>query len=247
MQPKESSWISNNLRRKIKKQNKQYKKILNNGCLPETKTKVDKFRNDCFNAINLAKNAYLDTMGTKLLDSKSSPKAYWQILNKILNKCRVPRIPPIFSNNKLIINCVEKAQCFNKCFLSHCKTNVNNILLPAFSYLTDSRLGNIQITDNEIKSIIISLNPNKTHGCDSISIQMLHLCAESIHFPLGIIFRNIVNIGIFPDQWKLANVTPIHKKNDKQLIPNYRPISLLPICSKIFEKIYLITFIGILL
>ena len=176
-------------------------------------------------------------MGTKLLDSKSSSKAHRQILNKILNKCRVPRIPPIFSNNTLIINCVEKSQCFNKFSLSHCKTNANNSALPAFSYLTDSRLGNIQITDNELKSIIISLNPNKTHGCDSVSIQMLQLCAEFIPFPLSIIFRNIVNTGIFPDQWKLANVTPIHKKNDRQLMPNYRPISLLPICSKILEKI----------
>ena len=87
----------------------------------------------------------------------------------------------------------------------------------------------------------MSLNPNKTHGCDNISIQMLQLCAESIHMPLGIIFRNNVKTGIFPDQWKLTNVTPIHKKNDKQLVSNYRPISLLypsvlhlpviPICS----------------
>ena len=83
----------------------------------------------------------------------------------------------------------------------------------------------------------MSLNPNKTHGCDNISIKMFQLCAESIHIPLGIIFRNIVKTGIFPDQWKLANVSPIHKKNDKQLVSNYRPISLLPICSKILEKI----------
>ena len=83
----------------------------------------------------------------------------------------------------------------------------------------------------------MSLNPNKTHGCDNISIKMLQLCAESIHIPLGIIFRNIVKTGIFPGQWKLANVSPIHKKNDKQLVSNYRPISLLPICSKILEKI----------
>ena len=122
----------------------------------------------------------------------------------------------IFVNtNKLVINCVEKARCFNTFFLSHCKTNVNNSTLPALSYLTDSRLGTIRIADNEIKSIIMSLNPNKTHGCDNISINMLQLCAESIHIPLGIIFRNIVKTGIFPDQWKLANVSPIHKKNDK--------------------------------
>ena len=172
IQPKVSPWITNNLRSMIKKQNKQYKTFLKNGCLPGTKKKVDKFRNDCFDAINLAKNAYLDKMGTKLLDYKSIPKTYWQILNKILNKCRVPRIPPIISNSKLLINCVEKAQCFNNFFLSHCKTNVNNSILPALSYLPDSRLGTIQITENEIKSIIMSLNPNKTNG-DKISIQML--------------------------------------------------------------------------
>ena len=41
----------------------------------------------------------------------------------------------------------------------------------------------------------------------------------------------------YPDLWKLANVTPIFKKEDKQLVKNYRPISLLPICGKIFEKL----------
>ena len=48
---------------------------------------------------------------------------------------------------------------------------------------------------------------------------------------------NILKTGIFPDQWKEANVTPVHKKNDKQIISNYRPISLLPILAKVFERI----------
>ena len=66
---------------------------------------------------------------------------------------------------------------------------------------------------------------------------MLLLCDDSVILPLNIIFRNILLTSTYPDQWKLANVTPIFKKGDKQLIKNYRPISLLPICSKIFEKI----------
>ena len=67
---------------------------------------------------------------------------------------------------------------------------------------------------------------------------MLQLCTDSIRIPLCIIFRNIVIAGIFSDQWKLANMIHINKNNDKQLVSNYRPISLLPICSKIFENIY---------
>ena len=66
IQPMNPPWITNNLRSMIKKQNKQYKKFLKNGCLPETKTKVDKFRNDCFDAINLAKNGY-QTVGFQIM------------------------------------------------------------------------------------------------------------------------------------------------------------------------------------
>ena len=66
---------------------------------------------------------------------------------------------------------------------------------------------------------------------------MLLLCDESVVLPLQIIFRNILASSIYPDLWKLANVTPIFKKENKQLVKNYRPISLLPICGKLFEKI----------
>ena len=41
----------------------------------------------------------------------------------------------------------------------------------------------------------------------------------------------------FPSEWKKGNVVPIHKKDDKQNVKNYRPVSLLPICSKIFERL----------
>ena len=66
---------------------------------------------------------------------------------------------------------------------------------------------------------------------------MLLLCDNSIVLPLKIIFKNILETSSYPDIWKRANVTPIFKKNDKQVIKNYRPISLLPIIGKIFEKI----------
>ena len=66
---------------------------------------------------------------------------------------------------------------------------------------------------------------------------MLILCDESVIKPLSIIYRSILNTSIYPDTWKMANVTPVFKKDDKQLVKNYRPISLLPICGKLLEKI----------
>ena len=55
--------------------------------------------------------------------------------------------------------------------------------------------------------------------------------------PLAVLFRNCLESECFPKEWKKANIVPAHKKHDKQLIKNYRPVSLLPICSKIFEKV----------
>ena len=68
-----------------------------------------------------------------------------------------------------------------------------------------------------------------------ISIRILKLCGEAICRPLNTIFKTCLNTGKFSSEWKKGNVVPIHKKDDKQTVKNYRPVSLLPICGKIFE------------
>ena len=111
------------------------------------------------------------------------------------------------------------------------------IVLPTFILKTDASLSNISLTINQIVNIVGNLNSKKTHGCDGISISMLKLCAEEVSTPLQMIFSDCINTGLFPNCWKYANVQPVHKKNNRQIKNNYRPISLLPICSKILEKI----------
>ena len=66
---------------------------------------------------------------------------------------------------------------------------------------------------------------------------MIQICRNEIVFPLKLIFDKCVNMGMFPDLWKMSNVCPVHKKGSKKLAKNYRPISLLPVFSTILEKI----------
>ena len=60
---------------------------------------------------------------------------------------------------------------------------------------------------------------------------MLKLCCTSIIKP-----TNCLKFGTFPDEWKKFNAVPAHKK-DNQIANNYCSVSLLPLCSKVFEKL----------
>ena len=66
---------------------------------------------------------------------------------------------------------------------------------------------------------------------------MIKISDESLLKPLFILFKNSLKLSYYPDIWKKSNIIPAHKKNDKQLVNNYRLISLLPGFGKIFEKI----------
>ena len=70
-----------------------------------------------------------------------------------------------------------------------------------------------------------------------ITIRMLKLYGDSICKRLELIFKTCLRNGRFPLERKKASVVPIHKKGDKQTIKNHRPVSLLPICDKIFERL----------
>ena len=85
--------------------------------------------------------------------------------------------------------------------------------------------------------MIRKLNVDKAHRHDDISIVMIKICDESLVRPLSIIFRNSLNSCIYPSIWKKANVIPVHKKNDKQCVNNYHPVSLLPVLENFFEKL----------
>ena len=141
----------------------------------------------------------------------------------------MPFIPPLQINDKLISDFEVKANHFSNFFSSQCTPLDNSSKTPeSQTYIKNTKLSSFNFENRDI---------GKVHGHDNISIRMLKICDSAIAEPLSILLNNCMNQSMFPDIWKRWNICPIHKKGDSQIISNYRPVSLLLICGKIFERL----------
>ena len=174
----------------------------------------------------------------KTLASPGTPiKTYWSLINTILNKAKILTIPPLLDNGLFVTDFTEKAQLFNDYFILQCTTIDTGSAIPEHIPVTFTLKNTFAISEEKILQIIRSLNPNKAHGWDEISVRMIKLSDAALVAPLKIIFTNCLRSGIFPQIWKHGNVVPVHKENEKNLKGNYCPISQLPIFGKKLEKL----------
>ena len=231
-------WMTEKIKKLLKGKSKLYKLYIKNSRKIGVYEKLLNMTNNITTEISNSKKLYLDNLAEKLSDPKLNQKVYWGILKSFTNWKKIPIIPPLLINDQLVTNFNEKANNFNQHFSNQCSVIDNSSKLPMDQapYAT-SLLSSIDIKESDILNILKSLDANKAHGHDNISIRMLKLSQKSILKPLKLIFESWLRTRLFPDQWKKANVVPIHKKGDKQLIENYRPVSLLPICGKVFERL----------
>ena len=100
----------------------------------------------------------------------------------------------------------------------------------------DNNFINLKFHELDVLLLLKNINPSKAAGPDGIHGMVLKNCAPSLAKPLTIMFNISFVTGIIPDDWKLASVVPIHKKDEKGSVENYRPISLTSLIMKIFEK-----------
>ena len=103
-----------------------------------------------------------------------------RLANRVMNKCKAPKIPPILINNTFVVNCKEKANEIISYFSDQCKPLINNSSLPNLYCITDERLNHIPFTTDDILSQICSLNIHTSSGPDEISARMLELCDDTI-------------------------------------------------------------------
>ena len=176
---------------------------------------------------------------------KTDSKQTWKIINSLIKRKEIHRLPEYMNlNNHRITDKPTIVNQFNNYFAtigSQMASSIENIPDKSFKqFLTkniDTQFSFKEIDANHVKHVIHELIPKQSSGHDEITSALIKQLEPIISKPLSIIINQSFNTGIFPDKLKLAKIVPIFKKNDKHTFENYRPISILPSISKIFEKI----------
>src|SRR2546425_13278610 len=153
------------------------------------------------------------------------------------------KVGPLRDNSKQILNSnVENANLLNTYFSSvFTVENLNSVPTPneMFSGNSDQTLTNIHITEDIVLAKLNQINVNKCQGSDQVHPKLLYELRSEIVKPLTVLFKLFLQLGIVPQDWREANVAPLHKKGSREKPENYRPVSLTSIVGKILESINL--------
>ena len=130
---------------------------------------------------------------------------------------------------------LQKTNMLNEYFASQQRINDRNKQLP---HLPPAQhiLDTITVTEQDVIDVLSNLNVTKSSGPDQISPRLLKEGVLILSKSLALVFNRSLQQGNFPSDWKLANVTPIHKKDEKCLPSNFQPISLLSQLGKTMER-----------
>ena len=242
---KKDPWITYGILNSVNHKNRLYKRLMKiNRDTPLFMTKKQEFnayKNSLRKIINLAKNYYFSTQFQK---NKGDGKKTWETLDNVLHRKTSKSSPDAIQiNDKLSTDKTEMADSFNTYFSTICATseidNPNNV--PSHEvYLnnpTEAEFNFEHIDNVTVLHYINKLKPSHSCGHDNISSNVLKIIAMEVSPCLTLIINQVLSTGQFPKNLKTAKVIPIHKTGEKSLMKNYRPISILPVVSKIIENV----------
>jgi hypothetical protein len=174
---------------------------------------------------------------TKLTSHSINPKDYWSVMKSLMGSKVKPGMGTLNDNGNYLVSPVDKANAFNRYFAEQSTLDQVPRALPPLYFQTSERLDCVRTNPEEVEVLIRTLDSTKANGPDEISIHLLKQTSTTVSGALSRLFNNSFEMGTVPLQWKLANITPVYKKGDRQLVNNYRPISLLSVVGKLQEKI----------
>ena len=229
---------------------------------PENKTVYKKQKNYCSRLYKKERKRYYSNLNLKTITDN---KRFWKTMKPFLtNKGVNNEKITLIENERILSADGDVAEFLNSFFSDATKTlgiNENRYILNDTLHMVDSieialkkfeshpsilkineKVGESVFSFNTVtlEDVILeirNLNPNKASIVTSIPLRNLKENADICGPALHPIVNNAIHDCIFPDKLKLADIAPLHKKDDKTDKKNYRPISILPAVSKIFERI----------
>ena len=191
-----------------------------------------------FQANRRAKTAFFNNVNATMNNPNLSPKRKFNILLKLMKNNKVSTTPPLIENDDTINDPKTKSNLFNEYFASKSKVCGNNDASPILDKIQNiDSLSSLNTSPYELSKILEDLKKSNFSHC-GVPGKFLSMISFPISEPLSKLFNNLFTIGYFPDIWKMAHITAIYKKSgQKSDKSNYRPISLLPTLSKVFESV----------
>jgi exonuclease III len=233
-------WMTGGLLKSCKKKNLLYTKYMKTPN-QQNKQQFVKYRNKFKTVrINAEKNYYT----AEFYKHQNDLKMTWKIIRAAMHiENKKVKVESLIINGNKIEDPEQIANSFNNYFTNIASDLANKTLKPSCSfeeYMPASCLNSMGLTLTSPEEIIkIGQNLKKTHskGVDDIDPYIATPNLTLIVHPLTEIINCSLQSGIVPDALKVAKITPIFKKGDKENIANYRPISVLPYFAKYLEKI----------
>jgi hypothetical protein len=238
IRPMDKPWFTNDVRIAIRHRNRLYKRFKRTRLTQHEEAWKHAARETNY-VMSVEKMAHTEKIRQRLMDISIGEKVYWKIAKEVYGNKKIIGIPSLVVGNHTVTTSIEKAKHFNQYFVEQqtLPPLAFNQQLPPIYFLTHSRLAHVETTPDEVLNIIKGLDVGKANGPDGISNRLLKESAVSIAPSLAKLFNKSFELAKVPQIWKEANICPIFKKEDKTIVSNYRPISLLSCTGKIQERI----------
>ena len=232
-------WLSDEMKDAIKKKNKLYRISRK---IPSVHNEIEykTFKNRLQHKMRSEEKKYY---GLLLEKYKGNMKKSWNVIKSIINRGKKSKFQTKFFSNGAYItdqNTIsEKSNDFFTGIGPSLANAIPNTSERPESYMSEKMINSLfltMVTAEEVCKIVNELNSGAP-GCNDIPALLLKLALPHITEPLVYLCNLSLVEGVFPDTLKVANVKPLFKSGDAMLFNNYRPVSLLCVISKVFEKI----------
>jgi hypothetical protein len=233
-------WITSGLLRCIRNRDSMHQKLKKDPDNYILKTTYNRYRNFCNSLLKKIKIAYEKGEFEK---AKNNPKEMWNVVKTVTNTKRHKRSPEeILRIDKDARTSIDSV---NRFFVNIGKNLASKFPLPTQIEKTNCYPPTVSmvnsfvilpISETEVERLIMSLRSDCALGWDDIPARVLKQSCNTLVKPLTHVLNLCITKGVFPSVFKRAVVHPIHKGGDRDLITNYRPISVLTPFSKILER-----------